>query len=372
MSSIDNYHFSFTALRGVQAGRAFYTIMCPLKLVPRILVFDEEELDPRLRAQRFINRTRVPEIARYVLDNPREYVFSSLTTSVGSKVRYCPLNDSNHDIGTLKIPMTAKFLVNDGQHRRAAIEEALRERPELGDETISLVIFVDAGLKRSQQMFADLNKHAVRPTKSIGILYDHRDPIAELARYLAEHSPVFKGLTELEKSSISNRSKKLFTLSSIYQATKTLLRLRKGEEIRPEQELLASEFWLETGKHIPDWGLAQNGKVSSAELRRDYIHAHGVALQALAMAGVDLLEEVPESWRVRLQKLSEIDWSRSNGEIWEGRALVGGRVNKTQNHIALAANYIKQTIGLKLSEDELRLEALYKRGQPEENGLNAA
>ena len=39
--------------------------------------------------------------------------------------------------------MTSRFIINDGQHRRAAIEEALKERPELGDETIAVVFFLD-------------------------------------------------------------------------------------------------------------------------------------------------------------------------------------------------------------------------------------
>ncbi|GIU78070.1 MAG: hypothetical protein KatS3mg005_1308 [Bryobacteraceae bacterium] len=58
---------------------------------------------------------------------------------------------------------------------------ALRECPDLGDETIAVVFFLDIGLKRCQQMFADLNRYAVRPSRSIGILYDHRDDSAELA-----------------------------------------------------------------------------------------------------------------------------------------------------------------------------------------------
>ena len=69
--------------------------------------------------------------------------------------------------------MSAKFVINDGQHRRAGIEAALRENPELGDETIAVVFFLDVGLRRCQQMFADLNRYAVRPTTSLSILYDH-------------------------------------------------------------------------------------------------------------------------------------------------------------------------------------------------------
>jgi DNA sulfur modification protein DndB len=68
----------------------------------------------------------------------------------------------------------------------------LKERPELGDETIAVVFFVDAGLRRSQQLFADLNTHAVRASSSIGILYDFRDPLSQVARTVAAQVPALR------------------------------------------------------------------------------------------------------------------------------------------------------------------------------------
>ena len=176
----DDNNLTFTAIRGIQAGREYYSAMCPLKVVAKIFIFDDEEISPALRAQRTLNKSRIPEIARYVVENPKGYTFSSLTASIDGKVRFEPYgkDGTSKNLGRLLIPMTSRFLINDGQHRRAAIEEALKERPELGDETLSVVFFLDAGLKRSQQMFADLNRHAIRPTKSIGILYDHRDNLS--------------------------------------------------------------------------------------------------------------------------------------------------------------------------------------------------
>jgi len=47
--------------------------MCPLKLIPKIFLFDENEIPPELRAQRVLNRARVPEIAKYIAENPHEY-----------------------------------------------------------------------------------------------------------------------------------------------------------------------------------------------------------------------------------------------------------------------------------------------------------
>jgi len=196
-----SFEYVFPAIRGVQAGRAYYTSMCPLHLIPKIFLFDEEEVAPELRAQRSLNRTRLPELTRYLLDNSENYVFSAITASVDGAMRFEPYGEGEEtrDLGNLHVPMSARFLINDGQHRRGAIEEALKARPELGDDSIAVVFFEDRGLKRAQQMFTDLNKHAVRPSRSLGLLYDHRSERAWLAKEIAQRADVFRGRVELER-----------------------------------------------------------------------------------------------------------------------------------------------------------------------------
>jgi DNA sulfur modification protein DndB len=351
-----SFNYAFAALKGRQARRSYYVAMCPLRLIPKLFLYDEEELPAELRAQRPLNRSRIPGIARYILDNPNEYVFSSITASVDGAVSFLPVEQGS-DLGTLSISMTAKIIINDGQHRRAAIEAALNENPELGEETISVVLFVDGGLKRSQQMFADLNQYAIRPTKSIGILYDLRNPLAQLARNLVNDVTVFRALTETVRSSISNRSLKLFTLSSICQGTKALLGKKKDDEITGTDRTLAAAYWEEVSQHIPEWSLASRRKVTTSELRHEYVHAHGLALHALGLAGASLLTQDPDGWKTRLAAIEKIDWSRRNTEVWEGRALVAGRVSKATNNVYLTANYLKLVLGISLTKQEARLEA---------------
>jgi DNA sulfur modification protein DndB len=353
------FNYVFTALRGKQAGRDYYVVMCPLKLIPKIFLFDEEELPPELRAQRTLNRARIPDIADYIVENPEGYAFSSITAAIDGQAEFQPLDTSElgRTVGRLTIPMTARFLINDGQHRRAAIEEALKECPELADETISVVFFVDQDLERSQQLFADLNKHAVRPTKSLGILYDHRDPLANVCRRLINRVDIFKGLTETEKTSISNRSTKLFTLSSIYQATAELLKKKgKSPKVSKAEEKLAAEYWEALGNIIPEWRLAKERHVPAAELRRDYIHTHGVVLQALGIAGAHLLAQYANGWQERLETLATVDWTRANVDLWEGRAMVAGRISKAHSSITLTVNVLKSVLGLPLTPEEQQLE----------------
>lgn len=354
---MEAYNYQFTAIRGIQAGREYYVAMCPLKLVPKIFVFDEEEIPAELRSQRTLNKARIPDITRYLVNNPESYVFSSITACIDADIKFEPLSEDGYgqNAGTLTVPMSSIVIINDGQHRRAAIEVALRENPELGDETISVVFFVDTGLQRSQQLFSDLNKHAVRPTRSIGILYDHRDPLARLCVKLIKKVPIFNGLTETEKSSISNRSSKLFTLSAIYQANQALLNKRKTDEITKNDFSLAQDYWTALGEVIPEWRMAIRKEIRSSELRKDHVHVHGVLLQALGHVGRKLIQESPDSWCDMLKPLSEINWLRTNS-MWEGRAMTRGRMTKAGDSVKLTTNIIKIKLGLQLSDDELEAE----------------
>ena len=348
--------FTFEAIRGIQAGREFFVAICPLRLIPKVFLFAEEELPPTLRAQRSLSKARVPLITKYILDNPTEYVFSSLTASFDGEAHFEPYGEEIPDVGRLSIPLSARIVINDGQHRRAAIEEALRQAPQLGTETISVVFFQDPNLARCQQMFADLNRHAARPTKSLNILYDYRDPLAQLVRRLTMEVPVFKDLTEMEKTSISNRSVKLFTLNSIYQATSIFLR-RVGLDSTSERGYeMAQAFWTALGSAILEWRQVHLGEVSSASLRANFVHAHGVALQALGRAGGDLFSAHSDDWESYLAHVQTVDWSRKNAQLWEGRALVNGRITKGERNIVLIANVVKRALALPLTAEEQRIE----------------
>ncbi len=360
---MESYEYVFTALRGHQSGREYYLAMCPMRLVPRIFLFQEQELPAELRAQRVLNKSRIPEIARYIALNQDNYIFSSITASIDAEVQFEKLvvnGEVLQDVGRLRIPMDARFLINDGQHRRAAIEEVLKEYPDLGDETISVVFFVDIGLKRSQQMFADLNKHAIRPTRSIGILYDHRDPLSKLARTLVEKVDIFSNLTEIEKTTISNRSTKFFTLSSIYQATLSLLRKsQKSKEVTKEEEEISIKFWNAVCDNMKDWKLAAEKGISTHELRRDYVHAHALAMHVIGRLGAVLLSSPNSDYENELKKLSTIDWSRKNTALWEGRAMIGGKISKSNTCVILTTNYLKKVFDLELTPEEKKVESAY-------------
>ena len=358
-----SFEYVFPSIRGVQAGREYYVSMCPLRLIPKIFLFDEEELVPELRAQRTLNHSRIPEMTRYLLENREDYVFSALTASIDGDVRFNAVGSEGeaNRLGALHVDMQSRFIVNDGQHRRKAVEEALKQDPTLADETIAVVFFLDRNLERCQQMFADLNRYAVKPSRSLGLLYDHRNNMAKVAKHVAMESNAFKDVVEMEKTTLSARSRKLFTLSAIYSACSSL----QGTENVDSVETAAAAcqaYWDEIAKYIPEWHYVRQSKMSAGEVRRDFIHSHSIVLQALGTAGRKLLAEHPDDWPEQLKSLKDVDWARSNSYLWEGRAMVGGRVQKGSHNVTLTTNLIKNRVGLDLTPEEARAEAAFQRG----------
>ena len=191
---------------------------------------------------------------------------------------------------------------------------------------------------------------------SLAILYNHREKLSRLTKKIADQVPVFIDRIELEKSSLSNRSLKLFTLSSLYQATKYLLGLgQKVSQISDKKEALVIQYWTEVSKHMLNWKLVQEGKATACDLRKNNVDVHGIVLQALGIMGRALIQQHSEDWQTRLIELEKIDWSRSN-KFWEGCILNSGRITASTKNVALVSILIKKAVGLSLEKDEIDLE----------------
>jgi len=355
--AVEGEKYSFDAIKGIQAGHDFYVAMCPLKIIPKLFIFNEYDIPPELRAQRVLREARIPAIKDYILNNPNDYIFSSLTASVDGAMEFFPSPSlgENAKLGRLYVNMDSKLLINDGQHRRKAIEEALKEKPELGKEMISVVFFRDDGLKRSQQMFSDLNKNAVKPTKSLNILYDHRDKFYRFIVGLSNSINVFENRVEMEKTTISNRSSKAFTLNGISDASLKLLGLNKTRKISKKDEETIKDFWNTVSDNMPEWQILAKGEINPSELRKNFVNTNTNLLNALGIAGRLLIAEFPDNWQSKLKSLKKIDWSRDASE-WDGRLIVNGQMQKQIIGIELAANVIIQKCGLSLSAERQKIE----------------
>ena len=345
------FSYSFPAVKGIQAGREYYITMVPLKLLSKLFPSEDDIVAPEHRAQRRINETRIPDIKKYILENRDTYVFSALSASIDGEFSFVRFGDN---IGTLLVDMDSVFLINDGQHRKAAIESAMLEDETLKNETISIVFFADNGLARSQQMFTDLNKHAVKTSNSLATLYDSRDALAVATRKVIAAVPFFKKYTDLERDILGKNSSNLFTLNMIYKANQKIIR---NEECNEEFIDFLISYWNNVANNINEWQEVMSRELTKKDLRENYIITLAITLTALGKLGRYFYENKDVDMTTYLIRLKEIDWSRTNYDNWLGRTIrENGKVMNSEEAITLTCAKIKQLIGVPLTKDELAKE----------------
>ena len=345
--------FQVPATRGRMGTTNYYTATLPFGAITKLFTFDPDkmlELTPENRSQRTLISKRVPEIAEYVLDH-EDYIFSSITVSVDSdEVEFLPVEEGA-DIGNLVLPLEAKYVINDGQHRVAGISEALRQNPTLAEDTISVVVLPDGGLERSQQIFSDLNRTVRKTSKSLDILFDHRLPINRITMACLEAVPLFVDRIDKERVSLSVRSPKFATLSGLQQANIQLLG-NPSEKLPAAQvdELTtqAIAFWARLTDLVTPWRSILDGDVKAQDARQLYVSSYALSLWALGFAGAGARAAHDGSnghWIGALDGLADIDWRKTNPD-WQGICMADKEVVTRAPTRRATATYIMWKLGL--------------------------
>lgn len=351
-----NYCYRFPVVKGIQAGRTYFIAMVPLKMLGKLFPNDDEYVLPEYRAQRKLNESRIPEIRRYILDNRQSYVFSALAASIDGDFQFVPSDGG--ETGILEVDMDAKFLINDGQHRKAAILSALEEESDIANETISVVFYEDTGLSRSQQMFTDLNKHAVKTSNSIAELYDSRDQLAVITRSIIAEISFLNEYVDKERDNLGKFSSALFTLNTFYTSNKKIL--RRGECDEKFTGFL-KEFWGAVTDNMVPWKEMVEKEISKKELREQYIATQAVVIQAFGRVGSYFFDNPEYSLENHMPLISDINWKRKSDD-WRLRVIrSNGRMINNAEAILLTGNIIKKYLKLPLTDDEQNAEDNFTR-----------
>ena len=354
-----DFCYRFPAVKGLQAGKEYYIAMIPLRLLSKIFGNDDEYIPPEYRAQRRLNTTRIPVIKNYILDNRDSYVFSALAAAIDGEYNFAPSMASS-DLGILEVSMDARFMIVDGQHRKASIIEAISEDETLNSETISVVFYEDKGLQHSQQMFTDLNKHAVKTSNSIAELYDSRDALAVITRHVINEIEFFNQYTDKEKDILGKFSSNFFTLNTFYKANQKIL---KRAECNEAAESFLKKYWEAVAKHIVPWNELSNRELSKVDLREQYIITQAIIIQALGVLGNYYFSNTAKDLEQQLSGLEKGDWLRS-AECWKGRGIrTNGKIINSNDAARLACNVLKKTLEIPLDPEDLVYEEKFTKGK---------
>ena len=292
--------------------------------------------------------------------DPQDYILPPIIASIDGDVQFKPLSEERDalQVGILQIPESADMIINDGQHRCAAIKHAVERRPDLKMETLGVVFYIDRGVKRARQMFSDLNGHPIRTNRNITTTFDSRPHLSAVTKYTIDRCNILRDRVELFASSCAVGSPRIFTISALDKAHGLLLRDLLAQNLEQDASICI-RFWSVLEQCLPQVDAMVAGKVMAQDIKETYFYPYSIALQGLAATVNQLIKERPKRWETDLLAVGRLDWRRSN-TAWEGRAMNAGRLTTGGNHPILTRNLIKRELKLALSEEEQRVEEAFK------------
>ena len=169
-------------------------------------VFPRQDLDQIM--QRELTK-RSADIANYLIKNDQRFMPALLVAAVGGEPKFVPASFGDDGyafaegkLGFLRFDGSESYYVLDGQHRLAAIHDALRREPEKLSKDEASVILVwhkndDDGRKRARRLFTTVNRYARKTTKTEDLVFDEDNPVDIYTRRLVREHAFLKERTKV-------------------------------------------------------------------------------------------------------------------------------------------------------------------------------
>ena len=221
-----------------QGGRDVYA--CVLSL-PALDTKLPDRLDDKVvkDANRQLTPSHAKRIQTYLSERD-DWVLSTLMLGVPSRTvefrPYHPYTEGDGaaiQVGELHIhaecPATMKMF--DGQHRRRAIKDVIRELEldirrsrklsALQACSLPIMLYVEDDIDALRQMFADAAQTKTIERNVIA-RFDLHDPFNLAALWLEDNSDLFAGRVELERASVSHTNNNIIAINQLSATLKTL------------------------------------------------------------------------------------------------------------------------------------------------------
>src|SRR4051812_195621 len=235
------------ASEGRQGRHRFFTTSMRWGELDHALVFHDElrDLDEDQRMQRGLARNRLDDLREY-LTAVEDHFFSALTLIIlprdlkRAAVEGAAEDDEDdwdyffereerrrpgqHRTGTLHLSGDVRLFPADGQHRAMAGRTAIRDDPALAREEVPVVLVPFESADQVRQLFSDLNLNAKPVSKTTGLDFETRNPIALLAKAVGHTVPLFEGRVNRVSNSLPKSSVNVITLNTLAQGTTEIVK----------------------------------------------------------------------------------------------------------------------------------------------------
>lgn len=358
--------FSLPGIAGKMGADVYYTVQVPFSQLAQLFKVEDDSLPLEFRAQRPVNKKRVEDLTQYILDRHLDYTLPALTASISEQMKFVPAEGFSN-VGAVQIPMGATSLVNDGQHRLVSCIKALAAMPSLKYQSLSIVLFYDQGLQRSQQIFADVNNNTKIPSKALSVLFDRHNMLNLLIVEALEFTGL-KNSVDFENTSVKAKSSKIWSVVAIKKAVEmvTGLNQKKADALSDDEFEHFKKVIISFLNALVAHGggdlagiVSSNSMLALLDARQNKINTHVAYLHSVAITAKQLLVSgfKPDTFDA-LAGLKELGVNKTDA-VWRER-LVGkcGKMNPSITGVKLGAAVMLKHLDIDAPADIAQLESL--------------
>lgn len=279
------------ALRCKMGDRGYFVTAMQLReIADRVKDVAEVHSSEKLRdwIQRQLKEEHAQDIAQYLMTEESRFFNAIVVGVYGGDVQWGPLKVADpreelsdadekridETLGILTLTGQEQLFPIDGQHRVAGIKKAVLQKPELGEEEVTVILIghgrTDVGKKRTRRLFVTLNQRAKQVSPRDIVALDEDNGLAVITRQMVDEYPLFQkaGIISFSANvSISDKDTSAITsVLGLYQIVKGLYprtheewpKLKNVQRNRPngyidDMYIYFTSYWDTLVKTVPEY-----------------------------------------------------------------------------------------------------------------------
>lgn len=326
-----------------QGQRTHLTFSLPFNLLlemARLQTADTKK--NKSNAEELINRPLIPkhvdEIAKYLLET-ENYILPPFIFNSNTPIKVFAFGTGAVKFGYAVIPTNVELYVTDGQHRLKAVEKAIPERPELKDDSVTVLVVQEEDIDQIHQDFADCAKNKPIPPALLAA-FDVTNVLAKLTRQIAKELVIFDGRIDKISKTVGKDPTYLLTMNQLRigmaeflfgTSRKEVIESRSNQQKSEFKMLLekAKTFYIQFAQINDTWKLllqpaSKTVNLDLYSLRQERIDFNTVGFQIISRVGhliffgQDFSDEERNSL---INALATLDYRR-NSATWEKNVVI--------------------------------------------------
>lgn len=316
-----------------QGGRSHLVFSLPMNILVDLAKLQSAETKKNKsnvedKMNRPIMKKHVNEIAKYLLHTDT-YILPPFIFNCNTPLKVFCYGTGPVQSGYAIISSDIELYVTDGQHRLEAVKKVLPERPELRNDSVTVLVVQEEDMDQIHQDFADCAKNQPIPN-SLRAAFDVSDTLSKLARQISRDLVIFQNRIDKISGNIGKAPDYMFTMNQLRMGVAEFLFGASSKQVMQSHLNVSGEeykvmlertlyFYTEFAKNNEVWNslfqpASQTANLDLYAIRQKRIDFNSVGFQIISRIGHLIFNQTPslsdEQQSTLIRTLATLDYSR--------------------------------------------------------------